>query len=167
MHKVYLLLGGNLGNVPLTFKSVTRALQEKAGQVVQSSRLYLSEPWGMKAPEDFLNQALEMQTRLSPQALMQVVLDIEKEFGRNRSQGVLASRTIDIDVLIYDQLILSLPGIEIPHPRLHLRRFALEPLAEIAPACLHPVLMKSIAALLEECIDPLWVKPFGKPTIRL
>ncbi len=160
-------MGGNLGNVPLTFKSVTHALQEKAGPVVQTSRLYLSEPWGLEAPEDFLNQALEMQTRLSPPALMQVALDIEKEFGRNRSQEVLASRTIDIDVLLFDQLVLSLPGLEIPHPRLHLRRFALEPLAEIAPGCLHPVMMKSIAALLEECNDPLWVKPFGKPTIRL
>lgn len=117
----------------------------------------------MDTTDVFLNQAIGLQTHLGPTTLMQTLLRMESDFGRIRKPGVMDGRAIDIDILFYNRLVLSEAGLVIPHPRLHLRRFALQPLSEIAPGLIHPVLGKSIATLLDECSDPHWVKPFVEP----
>ncbi len=109
----------------------------------------------MESVYSFFNRALAVDSALPPAALLSALLDIEKEMGRKRDahQGAYADRTVDIDILMIEQLILRVPGLEIPHPRMHLRKFTLLPLAEIAPDLHHPVLSKPIKTLLKECTD--------------
>lgn len=163
MHQVYLLLGGNQGHVPTTMKAVSRRLVKLAGRVNARSGLYATEPWEMDTTDVFLNQAIGLQTHLDPISLMKALLRLESAFGRVRNPGVMDGRPIDIDIMFYEQQVISSADLVIPHPRLHLRRFALQPLSEIAPGLIHPVFGKSIAALLEECPDPHWVSPFTEP----
>jgi 2-amino-4-hydroxy-6-hydroxymethyldihydropteridine diphosphokinase len=103
-----------------------------------------------------LNAALQGATRLSPQALLDLCRSVEDEAGRRR--GVPEWRTLDVDIILYDDLILDGPELTIPHPRFASRRFNLAPLAEIAPDRVHPVLRRSIRDLLEECEDPSWAR---------
>ena len=163
MHQVYLLLGGNQGHVPTTMAAVRKRLEKLAGRVNARSRLYASEPWEMDTTDVFLNQAIGLQTHLDPASLMKALLGLESAFGRVRNPEVVDSRPIDIDIMFYEQQVISSAGLVVPHPRLHLRRFALQPLSEIAPGLIHPVFGKSIADLLEECPDPHWVRPFVEP----
>jgi 2-amino-4-hydroxy-6-hydroxymethyldihydropteridine diphosphokinase len=156
-------LGGNKGHVPTTMEAVTRHLGKHAGRVNARSGLYASEPWEMDTPAVFINQALGLQTQLDPVDLMNTLLRLESAFGRDRDPGAIADRPIDIDILFYEQQVISLADLVVPHPRLHLRRFALKPLSEIAPGLIHPILEKSVATLLKECKDPHWVKPFIEP----
>jgi 2-amino-4-hydroxy-6-hydroxymethyldihydropteridine diphosphokinase len=162
MHDAFLLLGGNQGRVAENLAAAVIRMEKLAGEVFLLSGLYASEPWGMESDTVFLNQAMGLRTHLDPLRLMQAALDLEMEFGRVRKPGIIESRPIDIDILLFDQQVISVAGLEIPHPRMHLRRFALQPLAEIAPGLLHPVFGKSIAELLNECRDPLWVKSWSE-----
>ncbi len=158
MQTAYLLLGGNLGNVPETFSRVFALLNDQDIRVCAVGSLYASEPWGMVGADMFYNQAIAVITPLDPPTLMKRLLAIEEKLGRKRIRDRLKSRTIDIDILFYGQLVVSMPGVVIPHPRLHLRRFALQPLADIAPGFVHPLLGKRIDQLLRECQDPLKTK---------
>jgi 2-amino-4-hydroxy-6-hydroxymethyldihydropteridine diphosphokinase len=130
------------------------------GQVIQVSSLYETAPWGKTDQADFLNQVLLVETKLSPQALLQAIFSIEEKGGRKRTLKN-APRTIDIDILFYNHLVLEEPGLCIPHPRIKDRRFVLEPLNEISPGLQHPVLGKTIHQLLLECKDELAVKKIG------
>ncbi len=155
MQTAYLLLGGNQGNVPETFSRVLALLKDHDIYVHAVGSLYKSEPWGMEWANMFYNQAIAIRTRLSPPDLMQRLLAIEKKLGRKRRSGKVEARTIDIDILFYGQKVVSLPGVDIPHPRLHLRRFTLEPLSDIASGFIHPLLGKDVGQLLHECTDTL------------
>ena len=154
---VYLLLGGNSGNVFQTLSLARSYIDNHVGNVVRHSNLYESEPWGMQSTELFINQALEITTDLPPLRLLHELLAIEVAFGRVREGSVPTSRTLDIDILLYSELVIQTHNLTIPHPRLHLRRFALMPLAELAPGIIHPIFGKSIAELLKECQDMLHV----------
>lgn len=159
MHTAYILLGGNQGRVATAFSRALDMLEKRAGKLIRVSPLYESEPWGMGPAPAFFNQAACLQTTLSPPALMEVILEVEAGLGRRRSHsGTPESRVIDIDLLFYDGDIMDGPGLYLPHPRLHLRRFALQPLADIAPGLMHPVLNKNVSQLLRDCGDPLWVR---------
>ncbi len=161
MNAAYILLGGNIGNVEETFVRARAFINGVAGCITASSSLYKSVPWGFESNNMFLNQALEISTILHPFDLLSTLLEIEKALGRHRTKSGYQSRMIDIDILFYENLAIFQEGLEIPHPRLHLRRFALMPLAEIAPNFIHPKLNVSVAKLLEVCLDLSEVEKVG------
>jgi 2-amino-4-hydroxy-6-hydroxymethyldihydropteridine diphosphokinase len=155
--KVILLLGSNLGNRKGTLKKASGLIQKRIGAVLLQSSYYESEPWGKTDQPDFLNQALVVETKLSPQATLTAALSIERELGRIRSEK-WGSRTIDVDVLYVEDQIINSDSLIVPHPGIAQRRFVLEPLAEIVPHFIHPILNKNQKQLLDECKDPLKVK---------
>jgi len=153
--KACLLLGSNVGNRELFIHRAREAICRHCGQIITLSKIYETEPWGFEAETYFLNQALLIETRLSPIALLKQCLDTEEVLGRKRTSEAerYSSRNIDIDILFYDDIVCETPELTLPHPRLHLRKFALEPLAEVAPEWRHPVwglTAKHFIALLEK-----------------
>jgi 2-amino-4-hydroxy-6-hydroxymethyldihydropteridine diphosphokinase len=156
MSSVYLLLGSNLGYRELILKKAAAQINDLTGSIVKVSSVYETEPWGFEGGCDFLNQALIVETGHSPHEVLNMILSIESHLGRKRTAKKI-SRTLDIDILFYDDLVVNEPGLIIPHPLLHLRRFALIPMNEIAADYMHPVLNKPIAGLLSECPDQLKV----------
>jgi 2-amino-4-hydroxy-6-hydroxymethyldihydropteridine diphosphokinase len=157
MNKAYLLTGGNEGDSYLYLQQARTNIELICGQILQASSLYQTAAWGKRDQSDFLNQVLIVQTGLTPQSLLSAILQIEETGGRIRTQKN-APRTIDIDILFYDHLVIEEPGLTVPHPRIADRRFVLEPMNEISPEFLHPVLGKTISRLLLECTDELAVK---------
>ena len=153
MARVFLLLGGNIGDVTATFEAVASALIELDISITNKSSVYSSPAWGYASTNVFYNQVFEFQTSLTPGILLDQLLDIEKQLGRMRQSEGYSDRTIDLDILFYNDNIVSTEKLEIPHPRLHLRRFTLVPLVEIDPAFIHPVLKTSLKDLLEICTD--------------
>ncbi|HXB39125.1 MAG TPA: 2-amino-4-hydroxy-6-hydroxymethyldihydropteridine diphosphokinase [Bacteroidia bacterium] len=159
MNEAYLCLGGNLGNCIETFAKSALLLEENKVKITLKSAIYTSEAWGMGNAPDFYNQVLKTETLLEAGELLSVILSIEKQLGRERNSAKeYESRTIDIDILFFNEQIMEEERLQIPHPRLHLRRFVLEPLHEIAPDFIHPGFKKSISALLNECTDAGVVK---------
>ena len=153
----YLLLGGNQGNIRRTFFQTIDMLNDSVGSVQKISPLYITEPWGFKSTDSFLNQVVAIKTDLSPEKLLKEVQMIEEKFGRTR-QGIsnrYQSRTLDIDILFYNNEIINSEDLVVPHPKLHLRKFALAPLNDIAPDLNHPILNKSVSELLRICDDKL------------
>jgi 2-amino-4-hydroxy-6-hydroxymethyldihydropteridine diphosphokinase len=143
---VYLALGSNLSDRSANLQAAKDALPP-AVRVRRSSSIYETEPWGYADQPAFYNQALEAETRLSPLALLKKLKGIETRLGRTPTFRN-GPRLIDIDILFYGQEVIGLPGLTIPHPRLHERPFVLVPLAELAPDFIHPLLQASIAELL-------------------
>ena len=158
MVSAYLLLGGNLGNVPHTFKEAIHLLNKVGLPVHRASKLYQSEPWGFDSSSVFYNQALEVKTERTAYQLLQTVLQVEEQLGRQRSDvDGYESRIIDIDILLFGNDIISSQRLTVPHPRLTERNFALMPLAEIAPDYVHPKNHQTISELLQQSPDPLRV----------
>lgn len=157
---VCLLLGSNMGDRLLHMENALRRLSEVVGELQSHSATYETDAWGKTDQPAFLNMAVSLKTRLTPTHLLSSILNIEKEMGRLR-EVKWGERTIDIDILLYDRLIVNEPDLVIPHPEMHKRRFALAPLADICPDALHPSLGKTIAKLLAECPDTLAVTPFS------
>ncbi len=160
MSIAYLLLGGNVGNRELILKESGNLVAEKVGDIVARSALYETEPWGFEDENMFLNQAIKVETDMSPSSLLDTLLQIEQSMGRTRLVTKFSSRTIDIDILFFDDLLVSLTNLIIPHPFLHERRFVLAPLAEIAGELIHPTFSITIGELLKQCTDKLSVKIF-------
>ncbi len=153
MHTVYLLLGGNMGDVPASFAKALALMVEDGMHICAMGSLYKSEAWGEGAKGVFCNQAVKATTNLDVSQLLSALKKIESQLGRKHLPGVVASRPLDIDILFYDDVVVSLPDLEIPHPRLHLRNFALIPLMDIAPEYVHPVFGKTVHQLLLESAD--------------
>ncbi|MGK7389721.1 MAG: 2-amino-4-hydroxy-6-hydroxymethyldihydropteridine diphosphokinase [Candidatus Cyclobacteriaceae bacterium M2_1C_046] len=150
----FLLLGGNVDNPEITFKKALELFREKGITVIKLSSCYRTAAWGIKDQPDFLNQVVQIETDLTPEQLLQVILSIEQQLGRKR-QEKWGPRLIDIDILYYDQIVMNNEDLSIPHPEIENRRFTLAPLAEIAPDFIHPVNKKSQQQLLALCKDPL------------
>ncbi|MEE4196603.1 MAG: 2-amino-4-hydroxy-6-hydroxymethyldihydropteridine diphosphokinase [Bacteroidales bacterium] len=161
MKKVILLLGGNLGDRETLLDRAREMINEQAGKILRSSSVYESAPWGFTAENNFYNQVVVVSTGLTPHELLQTVQTIENRLGRVREGKNYASRTMDIDILFYGQEIIDTPELVIPHPQLHKRKFALEPLNEILPGWIHPRYDQSIGMLLRNCEDPSEVKILG------
>ena len=158
MNEVYLCLGGNIGNRETSIQLAVSEINQRVGQVTSASRIYQTEAWGVKNQQAYLNVCLQISTELSSLELLHSLLDIEKHLGRERNANeIYASRTIDIDILFFNNEITENQDLTIPHPRLHLRKFVLIPLCDIIPDYLHPVLNKSIFNLLKACDDTLEV----------
>ncbi|HEX5027043.1 MAG TPA: 2-amino-4-hydroxy-6-hydroxymethyldihydropteridine diphosphokinase [Agriterribacter sp.] len=157
MNKAYLLIGGNIGDRKKNLREAVNAILEQIGEVTQLSHLYETAAWGKPDQPSFFNQALTVITGLSELELLHSILNIEKQMGRHRLEKY-GPRIIDIDILMYNNAVVDIPELKIPHPELVNRRFALAPLQEIAPALVHPALHKSIDQLLQACPDSLDVK---------
>lgn len=154
MNHVYLALGSNRGDRRNNLQNAIKLLVEKAGKIVCASSLYETQPWQMNDATQFLNQVVLLDTGLTAPDLIKVILGIEESMGRVRSNNTIyESRTIDIDILFFNNEILNSSLLTIPHPQITKRRFVLEPLSEIAPAYIHPQLNKSVSELLSSCTD--------------
>jgi 2-amino-4-hydroxy-6-hydroxymethyldihydropteridine diphosphokinase len=149
MNKVLLLLGGNVGNVDETFYKSKLRITNLIG-------IYESAAWGVELQQNFLNQVIECNTKLSPVEILTNCLAIEIEFGRTRLQKWHA-RTLDIDILYFNDEIIDSENLKIPHPYIQERKFTLIPLVEKWASLLHPRFLKPQSQLLDECNDNLWV----------
>ncbi|MET4107084.1 2-amino-4-hydroxy-6-hydroxymethyldihydropteridine diphosphokinase [Hymenobacter sp. UYP22] len=161
MPTAYLLLGSNLGNRTAILQSAIQHLAATAGVVAATSSLYETAAWGLEDQPAFLNQAVRLETSLSPEQLLAACQATEQQAGRQRLVH-WGARTLDVDILLYDNLIVDAPHLQIPHPRLPERRFALVPLAEIAAAAVHPVFHQRVIELLENCPDKLPVASYNQ-----
>lgn len=162
MNITYLLLGTNLGDRRNNFLQACSLLEKNAGNINKISGIYETEPWGFSTSQWFYNMAIELHTELTPEELLHVILKNEKILGRERTKNdTYENRIIDIDILLFENQIIQSETLEIPHPRMHLRKFALSPLIEIAPDIIHPVLKKKMRQLLDECKDNSNVSNIG------
>ncbi len=153
-HTVFLLLGSNIHPRTDFLQKAIRFINNLLGDITSVSSLYESEPWGFDAPVAFLNQVVCVESTLGPLAILKKTQEIERKLGRTaKTNGEYASRTMDIDLLFFDDEIVRLPELTIPHAQIANRRFTLLPLVEVAPDMVHPVSGKTCRCLLEECPD--------------
>lgn len=148
----YLSLGGNLGNTIEIFQNSIEILAKKVGKITQFSSLYQTAPWGDIQQNDFINQVIEVETNLSAQELLVILLEIESQQGRVRKER-WGPRTLDLDIIFFGEQHISSENLEIPHPRMEDRKFVLIPMVEINPNLIHPISRKSIRQILLECKD--------------
>ena len=154
----YLILGGNIGDRMNFLRQGVDLLDCRAGRVINISSIYQSEPWGYDDPQWFLNQAVALETNLSPLELLETIQTIEKTLGRQRTHNGFQARTIDIDIILYGNNVINTSQLVVPHPRMTERMFVLQPFAEIAPDVEHPVLHLTIERLRNICKDSKQVK---------
>lgn len=154
LHRSFIMLGGNVGDTICVFQSAVKMLQEMGVRILAVSSVFRTEPWGYSNQRSFLNQAAFIETKLSAVELMRLLQYIEQFHGK-ATMFANGPRTLDLDLVFFDSMIMESDSLTIPHPRAHLRRFNLEPLSEIASEFVHPKLNKMIKVLLEECQDEL------------
>jgi 2-amino-4-hydroxy-6-hydroxymethyldihydropteridine diphosphokinase len=157
-----LCLGSNLGNRLSFLEQAADLITKKCGRVTKRSGIYETAAWGSDSDHNYLNQVLQVETALSAPELLKTILTIEHKLGRERTHDRNADRTIDIDILFFNNEISEEKHLTIPHPRLQERRFVLVPLNEIVPDLVHPVFQKSVKYLLRHCNDPLQVHLFAE-----
>ena len=148
-HTAYITLGSNMGNKEENFKNAIKKIQEVSGiKISKISSFIVTEPWGNEDQEEFLNGVIEVKTYLTPRELMSELLIIENELGRVR-EIKWGPRIIDLDIVLYDDIVSNDEFVILPHPLMHLREFVLKPLNEIAPYALHPLKNKRVFELLD------------------
>lgn len=162
MNTAHLLLGSNLKDRDLSLSLARHFIAFRIGPLSAASSIFETEPWGFDVNDKFLNQAVVVQTELTATQLLETLTGIEIELGRIRSINNYESRTIDIDILFFEQDVIDTKDLTIPHPRMQNRLFALMPLNEIAGDFMHPVLKKSVSELLSECKDDNQVEMLNK-----
>lgn len=157
MNVVYLLLGSNLSDRKALLNRAREGIVHNIGKITDISSIYESQPWGFKTDQMFLNQVIRTETELSPGHVLEAVLSIEGKLGRKRDPLTkeYSSRTIDIDILFYNDEIVSQQNLTIPHPKIAERLFTLLPLYELDRSLVHPGSRKTIGEMLNECPDQL------------
>ena len=149
-HKVYLALGTNLGDKNKNLQKALVLIAEKIGVFSAVSSTYETKAWGFESENSFLNMVLAVSTSLPPLELLKITQKIEREIGRTKKTNhTYQDRIIDIDIILYGNLIYKSEELELPHPLFHLRQFVLEPLCEIDADLIHPILQKNIQTLLK------------------
>jgi len=151
MAKVYLGLGTNLGDKEQNLRNAIQQIEERIGRVISLSAFYVTTPWGFDSDNSFLNAAICVETSFSPISVLHETKEIELQMGRTHKSvnGIYSDRLIDIDLLLYDDLLLNTDDLLLPHPLMTQRLFVMEPLVEIAPDLLHPFLHKTMKTLLQ------------------
>ena len=157
MAEVYILLGGNVGDKCKIFTETREMIGDCIGNLTKSSSIYVTEPWGFES-DLFWNQALVIETLLLPLEILQITQSIETAMGRIKIVEYYEPRTMDIDLLFYDDLLMETPELTLPHPRIAERKFVLVPLNEIAPEKRHSVNGLTVREMLNICNDPLKVE---------
>ena len=158
MHKIYLGIGGNIGNKQNNFKDVYQIIEKELGKIKISSSIYEAPPWGFQSNDTFWNSVIEIETLNSPEELLSKIHLIEEKYERKRGNERYSSREMDIDILYYDDIFIETEMLIIPHPRIHQRKFVLVPLNEIAPDFKHPLLRLTTIEMLENCRDESVIK---------
>ncbi len=162
MNTAYLLLGGNMGDRLHVIAKAVSLIHASCGNVVEKSSLFESAPWGFEDTKQFINQVIKIEVTMSAEDLLQNLLNIELLLGRVRNNTAnYSSRSIDIDILFFNDEIINEQNLKIPHPLLQERKFTLMPLNEIASDFHHPIFKKTVHELLNECNDPLEVVKLG------
>lgn len=148
--RVYLSLGTNLGDKEQNLRLAIQKIEERIGKVISLSAFYATAPWGFSSENTFLNAALCAETQFSPLEILKTTQEIEREMGRIHKSvnGAYSDRVIDIDLLLYDDLVLDAPELKLPHPLMQERDFVMRPLVEIAADVVHPVFGKAMRELL-------------------
>lgn len=146
---IYIGIGSNMGDRQAHCKDAIEKLKDKGIVIKKASSMYETKPWGLEEQSDFINMTVEAETGLSPEKLLKTLKEVEKEIGRKETVR-WGPRIIDLDILFYDDIVINIEHLQIPHPLLHKRDFVLFPLSEIAPDKVHPVLKKNIRQLKEE-----------------
>lgn len=159
---VFISIGSNLGQRFAMLQHAIQSVNEHIGTIVAQSSVFETEPWGFQAAHPFLNQVIAVKTSLPAHEVMRLLLTIEAAAGRKRDAQAAGyqSRTLDLDILYFDEQIIHEESLIIPHPRLHMRKFVLLPLCEIAPEFMHPVLKQSNRSLLANLSDETAVVPY-------
>ncbi len=152
LHKAVLLFGSNLGDRKANLIDAAIPFANWSDGQITKSSIYASPSWGDENQPDYLNQVVMFETWLDAEELLFRCLEVEQKLGRIRSTRY-ASRTIDIDILFFDDLILDMDNLTIPHSQIEYRKFTLLPLCELIPGFIHPVSGKDLSTLLDECID--------------
>ena len=158
MNKVFIITGGNIGDRKKNLETAEKMIGEGIGAIIQASRIYETDAWGINDQPSFYNQVLIVVTKFSPDEVIKKILKIEEDMGRVRTIKN-AARNIDIDILFFNDDIVNEQNLTIPHPQIANRRFVLMPLNEIASTKNHPIYNKSVSQLLAECKDELKVTP--------
>ena len=153
--KVYIILGSNIGDKKSYIEKACKYIEVNIGNIELYSSYYQTSPWGFESNDEFMNRVICVASKLTPHTIMNTLLDIENTLGRVRNSDSIGyeSRTIDLDILLIDDLVIDSETLIIPHPRMKLRKFVLIPLDEIAGDFIHPVDNNSIKYLLNICND--------------
>ncbi len=152
-HLVYLSLGSNIKPREKYLSAAMELLNKSAGKILRKSEFYETGGWGFQPETPFINNVVLLETELVATELLKKTQEIEKTLGRERKGKPYSSRKIDIDILYFDNMVIENETLTVPHPLLHMRKFVLVPLTEIAPEHIHPVLKKNTVELLKECND--------------
>ncbi|MBR4402061.1 MAG: 2-amino-4-hydroxy-6-hydroxymethyldihydropteridine diphosphokinase [Flavobacteriales bacterium] len=149
----YLSLGGNVGDTREIFRVAMDEITREIGEIISRSSVIITPPWGFSAENDFMNMALIVKSDITPSEVLGKIWEIEYRGGRVRPQGVegYSSRTLDIDIIFIDDMVIDTPRLKVPHPLAHRRRFVLEPICEMSPNYIHPIIGESIKTLLDRC----------------
>ena len=158
MHKVFLGIGGNIGNKPANFKKAEDLIQSRLGNIENKSSVYEAPPWGFHAEEKFWNTIFVIQTKFAPDELLWRIHEIEDQFKKQKGTERFRSREMDIDILYFDDIFMENDLLIIPHPQIQNRKFVLVPLVEIAPDLKHPLLRLTNLQMLENCRDESVIK---------
>ena len=152
LHTAHIALGSNLGDKEANLRRALELLDERGVELVKVSTFICTEPYGVTDQPQFLNAVCQVRTSLEPLALLHTLLGIEQEMGRVRLRH-WGERNIDLDLLLYEDVVMDTPELKLPHPDMQNRDFVLLPLFEIAPELIHPVLRKNIRELKEKLIE--------------